>query len=85
MNRLQTIKGEQVRDLLKKLTGQLRVSGAGLVFGLDLGAALLLADALGVNKFALVKRVAGAEAVIIRAMIEQIAKGSDKDRMEGDA
>ena len=71
--------------MLKKLTGQLRVSGAGLVFGLDLGAALLLADALGVNKFALVKRVAGAEAVIIRAMIEQIAKGSDKDRMEGDA
>ena len=71
--------------MLKKLTGQLRVSAAGLVFGLDLGAALLLADALGVNKFALVKRVAGAEAVIIRAMIEQIAKGSDKDRMEGDA
>lgn len=85
MNRLQTVEGEQVWDLLKKMTGQLRITGSGLVFGLDLGAAIQIADALGVNKFALVEIFAGAEATIVRVMNEQIAAGGKDNQLEGDA
>lgn len=85
MNRLQTVEGEAVWDLLKKLTGQLRLTGAGLVVGLDLGAALQLADALGVNKFALVEIFPGAEAAIVRKFNEQIAQGGEHQQVKGDA
>ena len=67
------------------MTGQLRVAGSGLVFGLDLGAALQMADALGVNKFALVDMFAGAEAAIVRTLNEKIAKKGDGNSIEGDA
>lgn len=85
MNRLQTIEGEQIWDLLKRMTGQLRITGAGLVYGLDLGAAIQIADALGVNKFALVEIFAGAETTIVRVMNEQIAAGGKDNLVEGDA
>ena len=67
------------------MTGQLRITGAGLVFGLDLGAALHMADALGVNKFALVEMFAGAEAAIVRMLNEQIARSGDGNSVDGDA
>ena len=79
------MEGEAIWDLLKRMTGQLRVTGAGLVFGLDLGAALQTADALGVNKFALVEMFAGAEAAIVRTLNEQIARSGDGNSVDGDA
>ena len=79
------MEGEAIWDLLKRMTGQLRVAGSGLVFGLDLGAALQTADALGVNKFALVEMFAGAEAAIVRMLNEQIARSGDGNSVDGDA
>ena len=52
MNAPQTVEGLAVWDLFQSLTGQVRVS-RGLVIGVEMGTAFQIADALGVNKFAL--------------------------------
>jgi hypothetical protein len=66
-----------VWDLMQRLTGQLRVVGNGAVIGIDMAPAFLLADALGVNQFALAELFPIAEAVIIRKINETIKNGSD--------
>jgi len=51
-----------------RLSGQLRVSPAGGVIGWDMGAALTLAGALGVNTCAVGHLLPPIEAVMVRAM-----------------
>ena len=54
-----------------RLGGQLRVSPAGGVIGWDMGAALALARALGVDAAAAGHLLPPIEAVMVRAMNEK--------------
>ncbi len=54
-----------------RLGGQLRVI-PGAVLGWDLGAAMLLAEALGVNRLVAAELLPGIEALMVRRANEQI-------------
>jgi hypothetical protein len=56
------------------------VTGAekAMVVGVDLVAAFALADALGVNKFALAEFFPAMEAALVRRMNEQITGGGEQ-------
>ena len=49
MNQPLTFEGWQVWDLVGRLGGQLRIVPGAVVLGWDMGAALAMAQALGVN------------------------------------
>ena len=74
MNAARTVEGAAVWDLALKLGGQLRVV-PGAVIGWDLGAAMALGQALGVNPLAAAEMLPAIEAVAIRAINEQLRAG----------
>lgn len=63
-------------DLFLRLTGQLRIT-QGRVTGVDLAAAFVLADALGVNKTALAEFFPTLEAAIVRRVNEKLEAGGE--------
>ena len=71
MNRPQTPEGWQVWDLVGRLGGQLRVI-PGAVLGWDMGAALALGQALGLNLMVAAELLPELEAVMVRRINEKI-------------
>ncbi len=63
-------------DLVSRLGGQLRVI-PGAVLGWDMGAALSLAQALGVNTLIAAELLPEIEAVMVRKLNEQMEGGRD--------
>lgn len=57
---------------MQRLGGQLRLV-PGAVLGWDMGAALALAEALGVNRLMAAEALPEIEAVMVRRLNEQIA------------
>jgi hypothetical protein len=72
LNRPKTEDGWQVWDLVGRLGGQLRVI-PGAVLGWDMGAALALARALGIDTLIAAELLPEIEAVMVRKLNEQIA------------
>ena len=60
--------------MVGRLGGQLRVS-PGAVLGWDMGAALAMAQALGVNTLIVAELLPEIEAVMVRKVNEQIGDG----------
>lgn len=73
LNRPQTPEGWQVWDLVDRLGGQLRVI-PGAVLGWDMGAALALAQALGINPLIAAEILPEIEAVMVRKLNEQVGE-----------
>ena len=73
MRRPQTSEGWQVWDLVGRLGGQLRVI-PGAVIGWDMGAALALAAALGIEPMAVAELLPEIEAVMVRKLNEAIGE-----------
>ena len=71
LSRPETWEGWQVWDLALRLGGQLRVI-PGAVIGWDMGAALVLATALGIDPMAAAELLPEAEAVMVRRLNEAI-------------
>ncbi|MGO4917329.1 DUF7697 family protein [Pseudogemmobacter sp. W21_MBD1_M6] len=71
MNQPQTLEGWQVWDLVGRLGGQLRIAGR-VVTGWDMGAALQLGTALGVDARAMGELLPAIEAVMVRKVNEEI-------------
>ena len=71
LNRPATFEGWQVWDLVSRLGGQLRVI-PGAVIGWDMGAALALAAALGIDAMAAAELLPEIEAVMVRRLNEAI-------------
>lgn len=71
MNRPLTLDGWQVWDLVGRLGGQMRVAGKA-VLGWDMGAAMALAQALGLNPMVVAELLPALEAVMVRRMNEKI-------------
>jgi len=71
MNRPQTFEGAQVWDLVGRLGGQLRASQQ-TILGWDMGAALAMAQALGVNGLAAMEMLPEIEAVMVKRVNERI-------------
>lgn len=67
------MEGWQVRDLVGRLGGQLRVV-PGAVLGWDMGAALAMAQALSVNTLIAAELLPEIEAVMVRKLNEQIGE-----------
>ena len=76
LNRPQTQDGWQVWDLVGRLGGQLRVI-PGAVLGWDMGAALALAQALGIDTLIAAELLPEIEAVMVRKLNEQMEGGRD--------
>ena len=76
MNRPLTQDGWQVWDLVGRLGGQLRVI-PGAVLGWDMGAALALANALGIDTLVAAELLPEIEAVRVRKLNEQIASDDE--------
>lgn len=72
MNRPQTPEGWQLWDLVGRLGGQLRVI-PGAVLGWDMGAALAMAQALGVNTLIAAELLPEIEAVMVRKLNDRMA------------
>ena len=66
-----TFEGWQVWDLVGRLGGQLRVI-PGAVIGWDMGAALALATALGIEAMAAAELLPEIEAVMVRRLNEAV-------------
>ena len=71
MNRPLTQEGWQVRDLVGRLGGQLRIA-PGAVIGWDMSAALALGQAVGVPPLVLAELLPGIEAVMVAKLNEQM-------------
>ena len=71
MNQPQTYDGWQVWDLVGRLGGQMRVAGKAVI-GWEMGAALALARALGVNLMVVAELLPDLEAVMVRRINEKI-------------
>jgi hypothetical protein len=74
VNQPLSVEGWQVWDLVGRLGGQLRVA-PGAVLGWDMGAALAMAQALGVNTLIAAELLPEIEAVMVRKVNEQIGDG----------
>jgi hypothetical protein len=72
-NRPQTEDGWQVWDLVGRLGGQLRVI-PGAVLGWDMGAALAMAQAVGIDALIAAELLPEIEAVMVRKLNEQMAE-----------
>lgn len=59
-------------DLVGRLGGQLRLSPAGSVIGWDMGAALALARALGVDPAPVAEMLPAIEAVMVTRINERL-------------
>jgi hypothetical protein len=71
MNRPQTFEGVQVWDLVGRLGGQLRATKQ-TILGWDMGAALAMARALGINGLVAMELLPEIEAVMVKRVNEQI-------------
>jgi hypothetical protein len=71
MNQPQTFEGVQVWDLVGRLGGQLRATQKSIL-GWDMGAALAMAQALGVNGLAAMEMLPEIEAVMVKRVNERI-------------
>ena len=71
LNQPQTHDGWQVWDLVGRLGGQMRVAGKALI-GWDMGSALALANALGLNPMVAAELLPELEAVMVRRINEKI-------------
>jgi hypothetical protein len=71
VNQPQTHDGWQVWDLAARLGGQMRVVGKAVI-GWDLGVALALANALGLNPMVAAELLPELEAVMVRRINEKI-------------
>jgi hypothetical protein len=71
MNQPQTFEGAQVWDLVGRLGGQLRATKQ-TILGWDMGAALAMARALGINGLAALELLPEIEAVMVKRVNEQI-------------
>jgi len=76
LNRPLTVEGWQVWDLAQRLTGQLRVV-PGAVLGLDMTAALAIADALGVDTLVAAELLPEIEAMMVRGLNDRIRAEHD--------
>jgi hypothetical protein len=65
------MEGWQIWDLVSRLGGQLRVV-PGAVLGWDMGAALALADALGIDPLIAAELLPEIEAAMVRKLNEQM-------------
>jgi hypothetical protein len=74
-----THEGWQVWDLAQRLGGQLRAV-PGAVIGWDMGAALAMAEALGVPPIAAAELLPSIEAVMVSKINEQMGSGSFERR-----
>ena len=70
------MEGWQVWDLVGRLGGQLRVA-PGAVLGWDMGAALALASALGIDTLIAAELLPAIEAVMVRKLNEQMEGSRD--------
>jgi hypothetical protein len=71
LDRPLTLDGWQVWDLAQRLGGQLRAI-PGVVIGWDMGAALAMADALGVPPAAAAELLPVIEAVMVSKLNERM-------------
>ena len=71
MNQPQTHDGWQVWDLVSRLGGQMRVAGKAVI-GWDMGAAMTMARALGLNPMVAAELLPELEAVMVRRINEKI-------------
>ena len=62
----------QVWDLAGRIGGQIRVAPSGAILGWDMGAALALARALGVDPAPVAELLPTIEAVMVGKMNEQM-------------
>ncbi len=76
LNRPLTIEGWQVWDLAQRLTGQLRAV-PGAILGLDMTAALAMADALGIDTLACAELLPEVEGMMVRGLNAQIRAEHD--------
>jgi len=74
LNWPKTEDGWQIWDLVGRLGGQLRVI-PGAVLGWDMGAALAMANALGIDTLITAELLPEIEAVMVRKLNEQIGEG----------
>ena len=75
LNRPETPEGWQVWDLAQRLTGQLRLAngiGGATVLGWDMGGALAMANALGIDALIAAELLPEIEAVMVRKLNEQM-------------
>ncbi|TCO67882.1 hypothetical protein EV655_1392 [Rhodovulum euryhalinum] len=75
LNQPQTVEGWQVWDLTQRLGGQLRIA-PGAIIGWDMGTALSLAQALGVNTPIAAELLPEIEAVMVRKLNDALRSGS---------
>jgi hypothetical protein len=72
------MEGWQVWDLVQRLGGQLRVSGAAVI-GWEMGAALQLGAALGICPLAIAELLPPIEAAMVRKINEEMRAGSARN------
>ena len=70
------MEGWQVWDLVGRLGGQVRVI-PGAVLGWDMGAALAMANALGIDTLIVAELLPEIEAVMVRKLNEQMEGSRD--------
>lgn len=68
MNRPRTLEGVQVWDLALRVSGQLRLGPMGGVVGIDLGAALAVGAALGIDGMAVAELLPVIETRMVKAL-----------------
>jgi hypothetical protein len=73
VNRPQTFEGVQVWDLVGRLGGQLRATKQ-IILGWDMGAALAMARALGINGLVAMELLPEIEAVMVKKVNERIGE-----------
>jgi hypothetical protein len=73
VNRPQTFEGVQIWDLVGRLGGQLRATRQ-IILGWDMGAALAMARALGINGLVAMELLPEIEAVMVKKVNERIGE-----------
>jgi len=70
----------QVWDLVGRLGGQMRVAPSGGIIGWDMGTALALARALGINPAPVAGMLPAIEAVMVAKLNERVASSDLEGR-----